>query len=585
MSRISSESVIDPKACILPLPEASFVPFDVQKLAHPHIEWVNSLIGDSELFNSNDFGYCVPIMGDEPRMYLPVFKKYSAERYGGDGIGSNGGGARCGLASGVQVKGIGANLLVGTVTDYWHSHGGAALEEGVQEAIWAEVCHIALPYGAARVHSLISTGTMTPYRCFLGDSITRRALIIREPALRPAHYMRAIFHHPNQEMRQRYSNDVFRTKTAVGAITDGLAAAFGARQGKQSDADYINQCLREMCERFACQAATARAKRIMHGTLNASNICLDGRWIDFGTISTLSDYGRIKLGRNQQSDLWLQHLSLLGPISDLIFYLRKYLPLHIAKSILHAKDFSDVYLNKYNDRLMIETLKLIGVREVHFSEIEKNHLHRLYVCMQKIILTGNKEPFKLDYPGDWEMPVVTGKYHLNTILVYAAFCIDEESTFTSLATILSDIDLREEFVSAYWAVKEAFLAGLEPTARANALVFTALNALRLNTSFPELYRTNFEATLKSVVSEGGNLEEYIEKLLRKARMLLSEPHDEMIDLSLWFTSTVEVSEHIGILSNASPTTLNNLLDIIQEEVFTPEQAKLAKIYAEYITSL
>lgn len=40
-------------------------------------------------------------------------KTFHAERYGGSGIQRNGGGARCGFDGNYQVKGMGANPLVG----------------------------------------------------------------------------------------------------------------------------------------------------------------------------------------------------------------------------------------------------------------------------------------------------------------------------------------------------------------------------------------------------------------------------------------------------------------------------------------
>lgn len=58
------------------------------------------MIPNSELFSSLRFDQSAPV-------------ELLAERYGGCGIGYNGGGVRCGNLGKYQIKGIGKNLLAG----------------------------------------------------------------------------------------------------------------------------------------------------------------------------------------------------------------------------------------------------------------------------------------------------------------------------------------------------------------------------------------------------------------------------------------------------------------------------------------
>ncbi len=60
-------------------------------------------------------------------------KTFHAERYGGSGIQRNGGGARCGFDGNYQVKGMGANPLVGVGTDGRHSNGALGAIHAIYE--------------------------------------------------------------------------------------------------------------------------------------------------------------------------------------------------------------------------------------------------------------------------------------------------------------------------------------------------------------------------------------------------------------------------------------------------------------------
>ncbi|WP_155290731.1 hypothetical protein [Pseudomonas chlororaphis] len=120
-------------------------------------------------------------------------KTFFAERYGGDGILTNGGGGRCGFDGDFQLKGIGPNQLVGVrqPDTYGNSHGNGflSLNIAIYESIWAEIINIALPYGAVRTVAIIDLETDFEEP----DQTHPRGLLVRIPAVRPAHFIRAIY--------------------------------------------------------------------------------------------------------------------------------------------------------------------------------------------------------------------------------------------------------------------------------------------------------------------------------------------------------------------------------------------------------
>ncbi|EAV1853767.1 MchC protein, partial [Salmonella enterica] len=84
-------------------------------------------------------------------------KVFYAERYGGSGIQRNGGGARCGFDGRYQIKGIGANPLVGQGTDGRHSNGALGAVHAMYEALWGDALEQILPYGAVRTKAVLLT--------------------------------------------------------------------------------------------------------------------------------------------------------------------------------------------------------------------------------------------------------------------------------------------------------------------------------------------------------------------------------------------------------------------------------------------
>ncbi|GJJ05045.1 hypothetical protein RugamoR64_55830 [Duganella rhizosphaerae] len=499
------------------LPAASFEPFATRKLHRATLLWSNQASPVS--FDPDDFSYCLPLPEEPDDAYdaTAPAQIFLAERYGGNGISSNGGGVRCGLRGQIQVKGIGRNPLAGTDADYWHSHGAASLEEGIREAVWGEVCHIALPFGGVRTLGLIATGTSAPYAAPNGPRQARRCLILREAALRPAHYMRAIFQKTAAGQPFDGMADARRAALAIEMIGAGLESAYG---GSLRSADDLNRYLCAMTSRFARQLACAYAKRIFHGGLSGSNICVDGRWIDYGTPTTVSDYGRVIVAKNMP-DLWRQHTALYDTLENFHCYLLKYLPAQLTTGILAATAWVAHFHAELTARFPIEFGKLAGIPEADLEAIDAAVVQRFFAICQRTIASGNREPFKLSPTHVSAMPAKMGDFHLNTLLQTAARADTASAMDELLQPGLPADDLRAELVSSYMALRAAWLQ--QQGAGADAAAYLKLNAWRCNVPFDDLYRPVFDQSIARLIAEDGEIAPFVERYVRKAQCIIAEP--------------------------------------------------------------
>ena len=508
------------------LPESSFIPFQVRQLSSFEIVWHNPVLPTVE--GLENYAYCLPMDGENLSAYTAQEKCFFGERYGGDGLGSNGGGVRCGLTQGIQIKGIGKNPLAGMNTGFWNSYGGAALEAGIKEAIFGEVCHVALPYGGARIYGLITSGTEIPYKGLNGERKARRTLILRQAYLRPAHYMRAVYFLPSAEVGMRYPHDTQRTKAAILALGENLRQTLQLPQSTNTNAANLNAGLHEFCLRLARQTAAANAKRIVHGSLNASNVCLQGSWIDFDKMSTVSDYGKFITGA-QQPVLWEKHEWLKRFLTEWLFYLRKYLPSDQSNALCDANQLSELFHQELGQRQEIEFLKLSGIPEQSLLKIAPEVRRRALSVFKEIMQSGN-QPFKYDPANCWEMPAKTGDFHLNTILRHACVCGTPAQYDAALTRELADAPMRARFSAAYQQLCAAYLLTWPAAQRKAADEFRILNAIRCNASLPELYRPRLDRSIEELINSSGDIAGFITPLLNKANALLAEPRNGMLDL-------------------------------------------------------
>lgn len=471
------------------LPAASFVKFEASRLRSPRVVWRNDAFGAG--FAPMDHAYCMPMPGESADTYLPSDRAtYLGERYGGGGIGRNGGGVRCGLRGDVQVKGIGRNPLAGDGTDPWHSHGGAVLEEGIREAVWGEVCEAALPFGGVRTLAIILTGTTVVASATTGPRARSRALIVREAALRPAHFIRAHAFRAAEGRKLGGIVDTHRTAMAVLAFEAAMHALYGDAHPVAAPEEALARQQRAMASRFARQIAASQARRIFHGGLSSSNICLDGRWIDYGTPSTVSDYGRVIIARGMP-DQWMQHAPLLDTLRDLNHALRKFLPRGRARLLLPLDEWLGHFAGELHASRVVEFAMLCGFPQHDLAGLPPGLATGLYTACMRIVSEGNGEPFKLSPAHVADMPAKMGRYSLTEVITVAAAHATSVAAETALRGALPDRALREGFVQAYWALRDAWHARGR-CARADEDAYLHLSALRSHQPLSALYRPVFD---------------------------------------------------------------------------------------------
>lgn len=203
-----------------------------------------------------------------------------ADRYGGTGIGRNGGSGRAVFVNGYHVKGVGRTPLVSVLTDHAHASGGAYLEECAREAVLSELVDAEFPCGAVPVLAIIETGEVQVWETDVGPKPERRCLLVRPAFLRPAHFMRATeFISANPKEGALDAHRVAQTSAAANEVF-----------GREAFAGHW----RTFWLRWAEQLAYAYVHRLSHGGNTESNIALDGRLLDFGAMTALPSWARIQ---------------------------------------------------------------------------------------------------------------------------------------------------------------------------------------------------------------------------------------------------------------------------------------------------
>ncbi len=557
------------------LPRDCFVEMALHRLRSPKLIWQNEMMSPVFL---EEHAYCSRLEGEPTNLYEDEKRIALSDRYGGDGIGTNGGSVRCAMSQGLQVKGVGRNRLAGSTNDYFHSYGGAALSEAVLEAIWGEICSFALPYGGVRVHGVISTSSRVKRKFPRTgqDRTTPRVLIVRDAPVRPAHFMRASFFRPHAGGAELPS-DARRTQAAIGVLGKVFADAFGTSEHALTG-HVLNEGISEMLRRFAWQLAAARAKRIMHGSLTASNFSVCGAWLDFTSISAVSDYGRIIIPRGAP-DFMNEEQLFFTSFKNLHFYLLKYLPRQIAMQLGSCSDFWTGFRTQLDRRLQIEFTKLTGVPEWSIPLLGTDLIGKLSRFTQDVIRGGNSEPFTiLSKDDDYipEMPSSMGKYHLNSILSALSIARSPDAGREALANLLTDEKLLDSFVDCYWAVRRAYATTTKGD-RQNAETFMRINALRVNAPITNLYRTNLYPDIDLLPESAEAIGRFIAEMTRLAKVQLADPVAGSVSIDEFFNrKSAVLTESDGLIVDGAVVPLPQALDQLKPKLMRSIPANFAK---------
>ena len=367
------------------LPASTFIPFNANRLKNPSIVYADlDLFHEYNYFlnftHKNDlfyqsvldtFAYIVPATKEDFSLVDETQKEFLAERYGGVGILSNGGGGRCGLLGPFQLKGIGPTPVVGEGVNYWYGHGGLALQDALTELIYGHVACNALPYTSSRVLAVIDTGGFILRRSFknhVNDSedehiLVRRGIMLRESRVRPAHFARAFYFKPSPQIKKRYPHDFKR----VEEIIPFLPKIVGNVDIKLNKTQQYISAIEQVSSRAAIQLSYSKVRRFMHGSLTLSNFLIDGGWIDFGSVTVVPAYEQL-ITASLQPPFWDEYNLFRKSIADMCFYVGKFQP----ESRIVAGMANDIFQRFVE--IYLKQLRLLFVETAGFPVFLGQHL-------------------------------------------------------------------------------------------------------------------------------------------------------------------------------------------------------------------
>lgn len=272
-------------------PQGQHIPLSMRPLPHSRVVWINQRVmrqdpafeicgGTLEAYSAHLLRACAYTIALEEAWGNDDITGV-ADRYGGPGIGHNGGSGRAAVINGYHVKGVGRTPLVGALTDEAHASGGAYLEECVRETIFSELAAAEFPGGTVPTLAIIDTGLVQVWDEDDGPRQERRCLLVRSAFVRPAHFERASSY-ISVDPKDGYA-DAQRVKHAF-----SVASKLWGQEALP--AIYQNFWLT-----WAEQLAYAFAHRLPHGGDSTSNIALDGRLLDFGAMTATPSWARISL--------------------------------------------------------------------------------------------------------------------------------------------------------------------------------------------------------------------------------------------------------------------------------------------------
>lgn len=263
---------------------------------------------------TRNFAFVTPRLERLPSVDAPFLSNdgetFNADRYGGSFGTIHGGSGRCGSRLGLSVKGIGATPLCSDEADWYHKHGCMWLEEAIREAVLGEIAALEFPHGAVPILAIIDTGIRVIRED--GSREAPRALVIRPEALRVAHLERSIFFGSGGTETSDQYLDAQRVKRM---ILQNFLPASGSPQPAKAVAETFGK--------IADQIGFGWANRLFHGGYFSSNVCADGRLIDFGSFRAMPSWDAT--ATVTRGSPFGQDFALVDPALDAVsFYVSKY---------------------------------------------------------------------------------------------------------------------------------------------------------------------------------------------------------------------------------------------------------------------
>lgn len=263
------------------------LPVEVNKISSTRLLWRDQSANSSDAMSDDlfldNYSWVTKnnFFTDESRIHPGITQTMFAERYGGFGIGTNGGGARVVNINGMQIKGGGANALAGDGALRSHSYGGLDIQGAVKEIIYSRLLSKISPVGTQTIKGLILLDDTSALH---NGNKAPSVLMVRETVVRPGHFLPCVNFRLKPEHRSLMRSDYSRVLGIYKSI------------GKQALLSEFYTLIQHFLDKCADQLSFFRMARLSHNALTPSNICLDGRVLDTALCSFVvsgSNYGQV----------------------------------------------------------------------------------------------------------------------------------------------------------------------------------------------------------------------------------------------------------------------------------------------------
>lgn len=383
-----------------------------------------------------------------------------ADRYGGTGIGSNGGSGRAIIVNGYHVKGVGRTQLVSSLTDAAHASGGAYLEETVREVIYGEIVRAEFPHSAIPTLALVDTGLIQVWDEPAGPKVERRTLLVRPCFVRPAHFHRA-------------SNFVSHN-IKEGQEDTARVAVFFERMSSLLGVDALGNRYREFWVAWAAQMAYSFVHRMPHGSNTVSNICCDGKLLDFGATSAVPSWANVATMLTPQPFV-AQFAGVLRALRATAYYFGRYLEPQLATEA-GITGVAKASFEVYRRVIIVETMRICGMpRALAESVASGADREMLWAAILQVIFHFQRERIdmaKVSRPGhiDWDLPSIwdcTPPNHLRDLASFVRNAVpsSEHELARQRCRILADTRIglyREDLKKSIFSAVDSSQDGVPP---------------------------------------------------------------------------------------------------------------------------
>lgn len=522
--------------------EESFVPVEVEKLKDAKVwfvdyEWhrqhgidvPSEGIADEQFRKQILDAYAWQARGieDHDGQYTGEKKKWYADYYGGFGMGTNHGSGRAAAMGLVQAKGTKTSLAKSN--DPWHSNGAVQTIEAADEAIWSQVLDQEMKHGANKVVAVILTGTYG--RMKDGNQVFPRALIIREMAVRPAHFQLNYW-------RLDPAADSKRVARTMKTFVSSLPMPEGFKPASEREA--LRAGVLELISREAKTQAEYYAKRMFFGSVSPSNVEITGRRLDLGDHTAQEGYSRIWRVQHAQNSPFGSSNDFKMIFNDMRESWAQTLPKHLKSSLPTRSEMDWHFDNQFENQKKVELVKLTGAPPhlVEKLQAEKgnsllnvasllfgneNSVTKLGSLLLRMTTSGNDVAQFAD-PNGWENK---GTYDVNNMLTELAASGDSEVAIERVINkympangSVNPVEVKRAYVAFKKSVLQAAQADGVSSSALNK--YMSLTARAKNTTKTNLIRGHkrwrqlWDTTDQGIHGDPKIVENYIQEQVEKA---------------------------------------------------------------------